>query len=1152
MQHTKFFWPGITYIFFTYLWFFQETAAQTANPSMLWRINHPGQNNPSYLYAVPGDNREILFNFPDSLYHALHTTEYFSLVRSPKDILAFTLEALTDEKNIQSVLLSEAVSPNQWPAYAPRLQKKMNKPAESITLWETIEFSNRLKRSFDPASPFRTDAETYLYEYARRLGKPMHGLQRVRTDEGKLFIPISASELQWLTEDAGSAAQKKTTDQFVAAYLSGGLKKMSDICACAQKGDAFHEGELRRVASSIDSMAATKPTFFLVPVGYLLSEKNLLHYLTGKMTATPVPLANRVSYRQKPLPPPLQQSTPVSDRLRNRYRANMPGDYFEKVIGNIMEIFLGIDLYEETSYLVTSYPAMFAPTGQGNLLEETARQFLEVKKLPSPKNITKNGLTGLEYLVKNGQQEKRLQVYRDEEIIFLAMVVRENAAKPQSYGTDFFDELQLLPPAEEKWQTRHIDQHAFSIDAPGPLTYDPVMSKAELQDPRWKLQVYTHNDNKSGMLYMVTVTSATADLYIASDSVYLTDVRKNTLNSLKSVFLDSIFREDGRITFNVQGETQTPGVFATIKSVVRKNELVSPAVVYLEKQRQDARIGRFMESFRFMDKKPTSFQKFTIREGLATTVAPSPFAMHIDTGFGEASALSFNSRDTATTDVYSAILVAAGNKQWYRNAGEYWEEKLAVMAEDGDSLIRQQPVMNGEAEGYQVVLRSKHMDKHIRLLPFADSLLGLVSITRPDEALQPDPQRFFEEFRFLPPYRPPLIFRSRAQELLDNLQSADTSVFAEALVRMDDAPFSIADIPALRKALLNHYPLAAYDKRYAKTPTEKIGRALLKLGDPTIASYAMKEYGQPKGRTWLEQSLLLEMIALQPRENTYRFIADQLISVPPDSLIAEDVFYALCDDPDELYEVFPDLLPLITHPSMQNGMLAVINTMVESDSVKPHVVLPYERQILSVLQKGLENPARESENGFYNSQYRAINLAGRMATPDSEILLRQALQVYQSGLKLRAAMDLVAMNKPPDAPTLEAMAANPDFRYDMYAELQERGRDNLFPAKQARQQLMAESLLWTLAKEEANPLSIKAAGQKNYSLSNRQVIIYFFTIQFVGQDGTPTPRLAMAVFSADKNELLVQGGHYYIHWDEPFESREKEKLMSQMIDWLKE
>ena len=427
---------------------FLQALAQPPNPSMLWRLDHPGQAKPSYLYLVTTGNREALFQFPDSLYAALQTTENFSVVRSPRDILTITLSFMLNAGGPQSAMLQEAVSPDLWPTYAPLLQIKFEKPAEEISLWDAMQYANQMKKTVDPASPFHSDPEMYLFEFARRLNKPINGLQKVVNGKGELFIPLSESELQWITGNAGKGAQKKAVEKMVDAYLAGDLREMRTVCECTQKADDFHLQELRRVAAAIDSQASLKPTLFVVPVGYLLSDKNLFDILPAGTLLTPVATTRRISHTQNPLPPDQQPYTPVTDRYRNRYKAAMPGEYFEKVIGENMEMYFGVDMYEETSFFLLSFPAKVSAAEQRGVMEEASRQFMEIKKLPEPAAITKNGIPGLEYTVTEGQKEKRLQVFYDHDVLLFAMCIHENTAIPSRNADRFFKEIEILPGKE--------------------------------------------------------------------------------------------------------------------------------------------------------------------------------------------------------------------------------------------------------------------------------------------------------------------------------------------------------------------------------------------------------------------------------------------------------------------------------------------------------------------------------------------------------------------------------------------------------------------------------------------------------------------------------------------------------------------------------
>ena len=69
----------------------------------------------------------------------------------------------------------------------------------------------------------------------------------------------------------------------------------------------------------------------------------------------------------------------------------MPGEYFEKVVEKTMEMYFGVDMYEETSFFLLSFAAKVGAAELAGVMEEASRQLMETKKLPKPAPITKNG-----------------------------------------------------------------------------------------------------------------------------------------------------------------------------------------------------------------------------------------------------------------------------------------------------------------------------------------------------------------------------------------------------------------------------------------------------------------------------------------------------------------------------------------------------------------------------------------------------------------------------------------------------------------------------------------------------------------------------------------------------------------------------------------
>ena len=55
---------------------------------------------------------------------------------------------------------------------------------------------------------------------------------------------------------------------------------------------------------------------------------------------------------------------------------------------------------------------------------------------------------------------------------------------------------------------------------------------------------------------------------------------------------------------------------------------------------------------------------------------------------------------------------------------------------------------------------------------------------------------------------------------------------------------------------------------------------------------------------------------------------------------------------------------------------------------------------------------------------------------------------------------------------------------------------------------------------------------------------------FTFKDGKIGQRLGMAVFPENKSVMEVVEGRHEMDWETPYESRQKEKLIIEMLKWL--
>lgn len=100
--------------------------------TLLWRISGNELQRPSYLFGTMHLTDKRLFNFDDSLYHALEVTDGTAIEVNPDEMMTYTLnkalEGIDKGRNLKDIL-----NEKDYKKYSEALAKKLNKPASEIT-----------------------------------------------------------------------------------------------------------------------------------------------------------------------------------------------------------------------------------------------------------------------------------------------------------------------------------------------------------------------------------------------------------------------------------------------------------------------------------------------------------------------------------------------------------------------------------------------------------------------------------------------------------------------------------------------------------------------------------------------------------------------------------------------------------------------------------------------------------------------------------------------------------------------------------------------------------------------------------------------------------------------------------------------------------
>src|SRR2546423_10887672 len=109
-------------------------SSQQKKEGFLWRITGNGLERPSYLFGTIHLTDKRVFNFGDSVYHAIESSAGYAMELNPDSLMTYYFRE--GGKEDAAPLLQNLVDPDKFEAAKKKLQKQFGKPAEKVTVKE--------------------------------------------------------------------------------------------------------------------------------------------------------------------------------------------------------------------------------------------------------------------------------------------------------------------------------------------------------------------------------------------------------------------------------------------------------------------------------------------------------------------------------------------------------------------------------------------------------------------------------------------------------------------------------------------------------------------------------------------------------------------------------------------------------------------------------------------------------------------------------------------------------------------------------------------------------------------------------------------------------------------------------------------------------
>ncbi len=267
--------------------------AQNEN-TVLWRINNPSNQQPSYLFGTIHLPQEKFMLLTDSVYMAVLGSSVFY---GELNYTTLYSEMSIDDGFFQSKLnyLDSVKKTPNWRRMIAAVNRNYHTSINPDSLDQFNKFSQTLLADYMSAEPGVTGLDIALSKYAITMGKKTKGLETFKFQINMLYKIIDArltDTTLLFNDDVALAANMK---RFYANQQLVSMTPLIETMNLNYRKIVF-DTRNRSMADSIQNITVGKTAFFAVGCGHLLGTNGLISLLRSKgLQLTPVFSNNKIS-----------------------------------------------------------------------------------------------------------------------------------------------------------------------------------------------------------------------------------------------------------------------------------------------------------------------------------------------------------------------------------------------------------------------------------------------------------------------------------------------------------------------------------------------------------------------------------------------------------------------------------------------------------------------------------------------------------------------------------------------------------------------------------------------------------------------------------------------------------------------------------------
>lgn len=420
--------------------------------------------------------------------------------------------------------------------------------------------------------------------------------------------------------------------------------------------------------------------------------------------------------------------------------------------------------------------------------------------------------------------------------------------------------------------------------------------------------------------------------------------------------------------------------------------------------------------------------------------------------------------------------------------------------------------------------------------------LGFTLASELDTLNQPSPfvKQFFEKFTPADTLRGANPFEKKSALFFEDFKSTDTATRKRAIRHIEEVDLDSSDLPELKQAISS---LNWNEKKYLDTKKSLLGK-LRNINTHESSDYLKQLYYNLDDTVELQYTVLEALLQHQDKYSFAVFRDIITTEAPVLDFSGSDYSdysssYMLRRYLPDLYSrygsngrfldelndslqltrtILPDMLPLLNLDDYKSSIMELLGRMIDSNLVQPKDYEAYfskflieakqelKKQAIAEKKKAIEKAEeskteKKSSYSLYDtdkddgnddlSLYAKLLLPFSSTKPSVEPFIEQMLKSNDKKLKYDIMLLLLEKNKPvPDSLPM-FFASSDEYRYELYNDLKERNKLNLFPARYNTHEDLGRSALINEAYYK-KPDTIAFLKRVPAVFKNKKGFVYFF------------------------------------------------------------